>query len=66
MLVTVKAKDAREVIIGLAEALGMKAWHAGPISKPALAESMTSALKFMNKRNKFPGAGVKIITGEVE
>jgi predicted dinucleotide-binding enzyme len=47
----------------LAEELGMKAWHAGPIDNSAVAESLTSVPIFMNKRYGFPGAGIKITGG---
>lgn len=63
VLVTGNDKDAREVIVTLAEDLGMKAWHAGPIDNSAVAEALTSVLIFMNKRYKFPGAGIKITAG---
>jgi NADPH-dependent F420 reductase len=63
VLVTGNDKDAREVVVQLAEELGMKAWHAGPIDNSVVAESLTSVLIFMNKRYKLPGAGVKITGG---
>jgi hypothetical protein len=37
--------------------------QAGPIDHAAVAESLTSVLIFMNKRYKFPGAGIKISGG---
>lgn len=66
VLVTGNDKDAREVIVQLADELGMKAWHAGPIDNSAVAESLTSVLIFMNKRYKLPGAGIKITTGDAQ
>lgn len=63
VLVTGNDKDAREVIVQLAEELGMKAWHAGPIDNSTVAESLTSVLIFMNKRYGFAGAGIKISPG---
>ncbi len=63
VLVSGNDKDAREVVVQIAEDLGMKAWHAGPIDNSAVAEALTSVLIFMNKRYKFPGAGIKITTG---
>ncbi len=56
--------EARETVVQLTEELGMQAWHAGPVDNAAVAESLTSVLIFMNKRYKFPGAGIKITTGE--
>jgi NADPH-dependent F420 reductase len=63
VLVSGNDKDAREIVVQLAEALGMKAWHAGPIDNSVVAEALTSVLIFMNKRYKFPGAGIKITSG---
>jgi NADPH-dependent F420 reductase len=63
VLVSGNDKDAREIVVQLAEELGMKAWHAGPIDNSAVAESLTSVLIFMNKRYGFPGAGIKITGG---
>lgn len=63
VLVSGNDKDAREVVVQLAEELGMKAWHAGPIDNSVVAESLTSVLIFMNKRYKLPGAGIKITGG---
>lgn len=63
VLVTGNDKDARQVVVQIAEDLGMKAWHAGPIDNSVVAEALTSVLIFMNKRYKFPGAGLKITPG---
>ncbi|MCZ7561547.1 MAG: NADPH-dependent F420 reductase [Burkholderiaceae bacterium] len=52
--------DAREVVVRLAEEIGFKAWHAGPIDNAAVAEALTSVLIFMNKRYGIAGAGIKI------
>ena len=53
-------KDAREIIIGLIQEIGMKGWHAGSIDNSVVAESMTSVLIFMNKFYKMEGAGINI------
>ncbi len=60
VLVTGDKKDAREVVVQLARASGMRAWHAGPIANSVAAEAMTSLLIHLNKQ--FPGAhtGIKI------
>lgn len=63
VLVSGNDKDAREVVVQIAEELGIKAWHAGPIDNSVVAEALTSVLIFMNKRYKFPGAGIKITAG---
>ena len=55
--------EAREIVVQLSQELGMPAWHAGPVDNAAVAESLTSVLIFMNKRYKFPGAGIKITGG---
>ena len=54
-------KDAREPIIGLIQEIGMKGWHAGSIDNSVVAESMTSALIFMNKFYNMEGAGINIV-----
>lgn len=64
VLVCGNEPEARETVVQLAQELGMHAWHAGPVDNAAVAESLTSVLIFMNKRYKFPGAGIKITAGE--
>ncbi len=51
---------AREVVVQLAAAMGMSAWHAGAIDNSAVAEALTSVLIFLNKRYKIDGAGIRI------
>ncbi len=65
VLVTGNDKDAREVVVQLAKAAGMTAYHAGRLENAAAAEALTSILIFMNKNYKAQGAGIKItnITG---
>ncbi len=63
VLVTGNDIDAREEVITLVEAAGMKGWHAGPIDNSVVAEALTSVLIHMNKRYKIDGAGIRI-TGE--
>ncbi len=63
VLVTGNDKDAREVVVQLAQDLGMKAWHAGALANSVVAEALTSVLIFLNSRYKIDGAGIKI-TGE--
>ena len=53
-------KDAREVVVGLAKAGGMRGWHAGTLANSAAAEALTSVLIFMNIRHKTHGAGIRI------
>lgn len=60
VLVCGNDKDAREVVVKLAEDASMKAWHAGVIANSAIAEALTSALIFINGRYKIDGAGIRI------
>jgi len=64
VLVCGNSPEARQVVVDMAEDIGLKAWHAGVIDNSAVAEALTSVLIFMNKRYKIKGAGIKI-TGEV-
>ena len=63
VLVCGNDQEAREIVVGLAQDAGMKAWHAGRIENSVVAEALTSALIFMNARYKIDGAGIRI-TGE--
>ena len=59
VLVSGNDKNAREQVIRLVEAAGMKGYHAGLISNAAAAEAMTSVL--INLNRQFKGhAGIKI------
>ena len=58
-------KDAREIIIGLIEQIGMKGWHAGSIDNSVVAESMTSVLIFINKFYNMEGAGINIVDSSI-
>ena len=51
---------ARQMVIELAEDMGMKAWHAGAIDNSTVAEALTSILIFLNKKYGFEGAGIQI------
>ena len=63
VLVFGNKQDAREVIVELAAALGLKAWHAGSIHNSVVGEALTSVLIFLNKRYAIDGAGIRI-TGQ--
>ena len=59
VLVSGNDKNAREQVIQLVKAAGMKGYHAGLISNAAAAEAMTSVL--INLNRQFKGhAGIKI------
>ena len=63
VLVSGNDKAARETVLGLVEAAGMKGWHAGPVDNSAAAEALTSVLIFLNRTYGIDGAGIRI-TGE--
>ncbi|MCU7849944.1 MAG: NADPH-dependent F420 reductase [Candidatus Thiodiazotropha sp. (ex Lucinoma kastoroae)] len=63
VLVSGNDPEAREVVVKLAQDIGLRAWHAGAIDNSVVAEAMTSVLIFLNKRYKINGAGLRI-TGE--
>jgi NADPH-dependent F420 reductase len=52
--------EARETVIRLAAAIGLRGIHAGPIVNSAAAEALTSILIAINRRYKIPGAGIRI------
>ncbi|MEM7017479.1 MAG: NADPH-dependent F420 reductase [Pseudomonadota bacterium] len=52
--------EAREQVIALVEATGMKGWHAGPVANSAAAEALTSILIQINRRYKIAGSGIRI------
>ena len=59
VLVFGDSKEARSVVIGLAELAGMRAFHAGSLDNSASAEALTSVLIFINKQ--YNGhAGIRI------
>lgn len=60
VLVAGNVVAAREQVVELVEACGMRGFHVGPIDNAAVAEALTSVLIFMNKRYKSPGAGIRI------
>ncbi len=66
VLVSGNDADAREQVIQLAAAIGLRGWHAGPIANSAAAEALTSVLIQINKANKCH-AGLRITgTGKDE
>jgi 8-hydroxy-5-deazaflavin:NADPH oxidoreductase len=58
-------KAARTEVVALADAVGLRGIHAGPLANAAAAEAMTSLLIFINKNYKVDGAGIRI-TGELK
>ena len=65
VLVCGNKRAAREAVIKLVEAVGLKGWHAGPIANAAAAEALTSILITINRHHKVNGAGI-VITCEPE
>jgi hypothetical protein len=63
VLVTGNKRAARETVIALVEAVGLRGWHAGPLANSAAAEAMTSVLISINRHHGIDGAGL-VITGE--
>lgn len=63
VLVCGNKREARDAVVALAEAAGLKAWHAGPIENSAAAEALTSVLIFINRNGGLDHAGIRI-TGE--
>lgn len=51
---------AREAVVELAAAMGLRGVHAGPLANAAAAEALTSVLVGINKRYKADGAGIRI------
>ncbi len=56
-------KAAREAVIGLAKAIGLRGIDAGPLANSVAAEALTSILIGINRRYKVDGAGIRI-TGD--
>ena len=57
-------KEARERVVALAAAAGLRGIHGGALVNSAAAEALTSILIFINKTYAVDGAGLKI-TGEL-
>ncbi len=53
-------KEAREVVIGLADAAGARGIDGGVLANAAAAEALTSILIGINRRYKVDGAGIRI------
>ena len=65
VLVSGNKRDARDAVIKLVEAVGLKGWHAGPIANAAAAEALTSILISINRHHGIEGSGI-VITGEAQ
>jgi len=60
VLVFGDAAADREVVVGLASAVGLRGLHAGPLANSAAAEALTSILIGINRSYKVDGAGIRI------
>lgn len=65
VLVASDDKDARAIGIALAEAAGMRGIDIGPLANSVVAESLTSALIWINRKYKAPDSGIRITGIEV-
>jgi len=60
VLVTGDDIPARETVIELANAAGLRGIHAGPLCNSVVAEALTSVLIAINQRYKIAGSGIRI------
>jgi len=60
VLVFGDVRDARETVVSLARAAGLRGLHAGSLANSAAAEALTSVLIFVNKHYGVDGAGVRL------
>jgi 8-hydroxy-5-deazaflavin:NADPH oxidoreductase len=60
VLVAGNKAESRELVVNLARAAGLKAWHAGSLENAAAMEALTSVLIFMNKRYGGVHTGIRI------
>jgi predicted dinucleotide-binding enzyme len=60
VLVCADDPEAAELVIALAEEIGLRAWNAGVLANSVVAEGLTSVLIALNRRYKVPGSGIRI------
>lgn len=60
VLVAADDKEARAITIQLAQAAGLRGVDVGPLANSVVAESLTSALIWINRTYKIPDAGIRI------
>jgi predicted dinucleotide-binding enzyme len=53
-------KEARDSVIELAAAAGLRGLHGGALANSSAAEALTSVLIFINRRYGVKGAGIRI------
>lgn len=59
-------RDARERVVALATAAGLRGLHAGALANSTAAEALTSVLIFLNKHYSVDGAGIRVTGRLVE
>ncbi len=60
VLICSDSAEARERVVALAKAGGMRGINAGALANSAAAEALTSVLIAINKRYKVPSSGIRI------
>lgn len=60
VLVCADDAPARQTVIDLIAAMGLRGIDGGPICNSAAAEALTSLLIWVNRKYKVPGAGIRI------
>lgn len=60
VLVCSDDRAAADTVIGLAAAIGLRAWNAGVLANSVVAEALTSVLITLNQRYKVPASGIRI------
>ncbi|AMK17803.1 MULTISPECIES: NADPH-dependent F420 reductase [Sphingobium] len=60
VLVCADDPEAADLVVALAEEIGLRAWNAGPLCNSVVAEGLTSVLIALNRKYKVPGSGIRI------
>lgn len=60
VLVCADDTAAADIVVALAEEIGLRAWNAGALANSVVAEGLTSVLIALNRRYKVPGSGIRI------
>jgi NADPH-dependent F420 reductase len=60
VLVCADDPAAADIVVDLSQAIGLRAWNAGPLANSVVAEGLTSVLIALNRRYKVPGTGIRI------
>lgn len=60
VLVCADDPETANLVVGLAEEIGLKAWNAGPLANSVVSEALTSVLIALNRRYKVTSSGIRI------